>query len=214
MDKSLELTKMRKQTVLGRINDAVSTIQKMMQDPGKLAQQDQEIGIAILGKLRVAKALVNGDLAPITKHQHKVDWVVKLREGVQKALAHPSKENLENAQALYKAAAAANKKRQSRRARALKAKEKNEKRQRVLAAQKKKSKIRSRKQKQQRAKQRAKIEAAKKQQIANEKANSGNTHAAPVEAAPVEVEAPPAIPKPPAIVKHIARGFFDPDEEP
>jgi hypothetical protein len=90
-ENSIETTESQKLGVLQKISLAKASIEQLMNDPGKLADQDRQIGIAILGKLRVAKALINGDIVSLKHEQTKVPWVVRLREATEKALRHPSK---------------------------------------------------------------------------------------------------------------------------
>merc|ERR1711865_619453 len=100
----MEVTNSQKAGVFAKIENAQRAIKTLMDDPGKLADQDRQIAVAILGKLRVAKALVNGDLLSLKPHQKKLDWVVSLKEATEKAVRHPSKENLAAAKQAYKEA--------------------------------------------------------------------------------------------------------------
>merc|ERR1711865_914514 len=97
----MEVTNSQKAGVFAKIENAQRAIKTLMDDPGKLADQDRQIAIAILGKLRVAKALVNGDLLSLKPLQRKVDWVVNLKDATEKAMRHPSKQNLAAAKEAY-----------------------------------------------------------------------------------------------------------------
>lgn len=79
-------------------------VEKMMSDPGVMADQDRAIAVAILGKLRVAGALVSGDLPSLDPEQGKHEYLVHLKDSMMIALRNPSEKNLAEAKIAYKTA--------------------------------------------------------------------------------------------------------------
>merc|ERR1711865_369483 len=79
-------------------------VEKMMSDPGVMADQDRAIAVAILGKLRVAGALVSGDLPSLDPEQGKHEYLVHLKDSMMIALRNPSEKNLAAAKIAYKTA--------------------------------------------------------------------------------------------------------------
>lgn len=92
------------QKVASKVKDAEKAIEKLMMDPGAMADQDRSIAVAILGKLRVAGALVNGDLPSLSNDQHSHAYLVHMREAMVKAVRNPSEKNVMAAKVAYKTA--------------------------------------------------------------------------------------------------------------
>lgn len=92
------------QKVASKVKDAEKAIEKLMMDPGAMADQDRGIAVAILGKLRVAGALVNGDLPSLSNDQHSHAYLVHMREAMVKAVRNPSAKNVMAAKVAYKTA--------------------------------------------------------------------------------------------------------------
>merc|ERR1712166_1721529 len=61
--------------VAGKVKEAEKAIEKLMMDPGAMADQDRAVAVAILGKLRVAGAFVNGDLPSLSADQHSHEYL-------------------------------------------------------------------------------------------------------------------------------------------
>lgn len=81
-----------------------AAVEQMMTDPGAMADQDRAIAVAILGKLRVAGALVSGDFPALDPEQGKHEYLVHLKDSMMIALRNPSEKNMEDAKIAYKTA--------------------------------------------------------------------------------------------------------------
>merc|ERR1712070_938462 len=206
---ALEITDAQRDVVNNKIKFAVQSVEQLMQSPGKLADEDRMIAVAILGKLRVAAALVRGDLPALDRHQSRVDWVSNLKQTMLKAVRNPSAANMEAARAAYKTAAAMKAKEQedTNAAEEAEAKELQEQAQAKQIQEETAEAEQEAEQKE--AEEQAQIDSATATQAAIEKANEADP-TAPDPQVSVTVKAPP--PPPPIPTKVIQRGFYDPIE--
>jgi len=90
--------------VAAKVKAAEKAIEVLMMDPGAMADQDRSVAVAILGKLRVAGALVNGDLPSLSADQHSHEYLVHMRKAMIKAVRNPSVKNVMAAKVAYKTA--------------------------------------------------------------------------------------------------------------
>merc|ERR1712054_207198 len=104
-EQSYEVAKEERKTVERRVKYAESAVEKLMTDNGRLADQDRLAAEAILGKLRVAGALITGDLPTLTPDQKEQLWMKQMQEAMFKAVRNPNKPNMQEAEQTYRTAA-------------------------------------------------------------------------------------------------------------
>merc|ERR1712070_394071 len=87
----------RKQKAGLAISENIKVIEKMVNSEGPDAADDRSTAVAMLAKLRVAKAHSDGTLPGLSKSQLKLPCLVSLHAAIKLATGDPSEKNLKRA---------------------------------------------------------------------------------------------------------------------